>query len=104
ENSWPQRASRLGHARANPHQHAADGDADDAGDDDAPAVRLAHSLEGDAQADAEQATVDQHPDQRADAPRRRAQNDSSASARQVSSREATTPSQAPMRGSSYRKK
>ena len=50
--------------------------------------------------DDEQAAEDQHPDERADALRRGAQNDSSAIARQVSSRAATTPSQAPIFGSS----
>src|SRR3954451_1601902 len=93
-------ALRAGHARANPDQHAADGDSRRAGSDEAPAVGLPRAFERDADGDDEQAAEDQHPDQRADALRRRAQNDSSGSARQVSSRDATTPSHAPIFGSS----
>src|SRR5437762_8089488 len=106
--SWkagvPTAALGAGHARANPDQHAADGDGRHAGRDEAPAVGLARALERDADGDDEQAAEDQHPDERADALRRGAQNDSSAIARQVSSRAATTPSQAPIFGSSLRKK
>jgi hypothetical protein len=93
--------SRLGQARAHPDQDDPGGDRDRARSDQARAGCLvAVACVCDAETDRELSALDQRPDERAEAAGAELQNDSSAIVRQVSSRAATTASQAAIFGSS----
>ena len=87
-------------ARAQPEDDGARGDDERAGERDGPAVARAVALEGDAETDDEQAAEDERPHKDVEMRGGELQNDSSGVVRQVSSRAATTPSQAPSLGSS----
>src|SRR6185369_12531050 len=87
-------------ARAQPEDDDAGGDDERAGDRDGPAVARAVAHEGDAEGDDDEAAEDERPDEDVEVGGGELQNDSSGIVRQVSSREATTPSQAPSLGSS----
>ena len=91
---------RLGDARAQPQEHDAGADEKCTDDRDRPAVRRAAALQRDAEADDEKAAEDERPDERVEVRGVELQNDSSGIVRQVSSRDATTASQAVIFGSS----
>ncbi len=88
------------HPRSNPDQQHAGKDCNRTGDHEQPAESMAPVPHREAEARDQHAAVDQDPDQHFDAGGRQAQNESSAIARQVSSRVSTTANQATIFGSS----
>jgi hypothetical protein len=91
---------RIADARPQPQEDGAGGDEQRTDDGDRPAVRRAAALQRDAETDDEQAAEDERPDERVEVRGVELQNDSSGIVRQVSSRDATTASQAVIFGSS----